>query len=250
MTLLLILLFSLLGSVGCVVAAGLLFRTGREFSPALKTFVLSYATGSLLGAAFLGMIPHALAALPASRVLPTVLAGIFGFFVLEKLLVWRHCHEPDCQVHAQTGPLILIGDGVHNFIDGIAIALAFQQSHALGIATALAVIAHEVPQEIGDIMILVHHGWSRRRAVGFNVLSSLTTIPGALLAYWVGQQVSGIAPYALAVSAASFLYIALADLTPDHRAQTRLRSTLLQCTGIAAGIGTIVLVHAVNHAGH
>lgn len=250
MTLLLILVFSLLGSVGTVLVAGLLFRAKREISPRFKTMVLSYATGSLLGAAFLGMIPHALEEIPAHRALATVLAGIVGFFILEKLLVWRHCHEEDCQVHAQAGPLILIGDGVHNFIDGIAIALAFQHSHALGIATALAVIAHEVPQEIGDIMILVHHGWSRGRAIGYNVLSSLTTIPGALLAYWVGSHVEGVAPYALCVSAASFIYIALADLTPDHRAQTQLRTTLLQCAGIAAGIGTIVFVHLAQHPGH
>lgn len=248
MTLFLIIFFSLLGSVGCVLVATLLFRTEGAFSAYLKNLVLSYATGTLLGAAFLGMIPHALDALPASRALATVLAGLVGFFVLEKLLVWRHCHEEGCPIHAQAGPLILVGDGVHNFIDGIAIALAFQQSWALGSATALAVIAHEIPQEVGDIMILLHQGWSRRRAVGSNVLSSLMTVPGALLAYWVGRQVAGIAPYALAVSAASFIYIALADLTPDHRAQPQLRTTLLQLAGIAAGIGTIALVRVTGHA--
>ena len=247
MTLTLIFLFSLLGSVGAVGVAGILFRGRREFSPRLKIAVLSYATGSLLGAAFLGMIPHALAELPAPRVLGTVLAGIVGFFVLEKLLVWRHCHENDCQAHAQTGPLILVGDAVHNAIDGIAIALAFQQSWALGIGTALAVIAHEIPQEIGDIMILVHHGWSRSRAMLYNLLASLTTIPGALLAYWAGSRVQGLAPYALSISAASFLYIALADLTPDHRAQSHLRATLVQLGGIGAGIATILLVHALRH---
>lgn len=248
MTLFLILLFSVLGSAGAVLAATLFFGTGRVISPQLKTGVLGYATGSLLGAAFLGMIPHALATIPVNHALPTVLGGIVGFFILEKLLVWRHCHEPGCPVHAQTGPLILIGDGVHNFIDGIAIALAFQQSKPLGVATALAVIAHEIPQEIGDIMVLMHHGWSRRRAIGYNILSSLATIPGALLAYWAGHEVAGIAPYALSVSAASFIYIALADLVPHHREQTRLRMTLIQCVGMAAGIGTIILVHAAGHA--
>ncbi len=247
MTLSLILLFSVLGGIGSVLVAGLLFRTRRDISPRFKTTVLSYATGSLLGAAFLGMIPRALEEIPANHALATVLAGIVGFFVLEKLLVWRHCHEDDCPVHSQAGPLILIGDAVHNFIDGIAISLAFQHSVSLGIATSLAVIAHEVPQEIGDIMILVHHGWSRARAIGYNGLSSLTTIPGALLAYWAGVHVEGVAPYALSVSAASFIYIALADLTPDHRAQTRLGTTLIQCGGIAAGIGTVVLMHALPH---
>ncbi|HQF37526.1 MAG TPA: ZIP family metal transporter [Opitutaceae bacterium] len=247
MTLALILIFSLLGSVGAVLVAGVLFRVRREFSTRLKTAVLSYATGSLLGAAFLGMIPHALAELPAPRVLGTVLAGIVGFFVLEKLLVWRHCHEHDCRAHAQTGPLILVGDAVHNAIDGMAIALAFQQSWALGIGTAFAVIAHEIPQEIGDIMILVHHGWPRKRAMLYNLLASLTTIPGALVAYWAGSRIDDLAPYALSVSAASFLYIALADLTPDHRTHPRLAATVLQLAGIGAGIGTIVLVHSLRH---
>ncbi len=250
MTLVLILIFSLLGSVGAVLLAAALFLARLDFSSRLKTIILSYATGSLLGAAFLGMIPHALEHGPAHAVLATVLAGIVGFFILEKLLVWRHCHEADCRAHARAGPLILVGDAVHNAIDGMAIALAFQQSWALGIGTALAVMAHEIPQEIGDIMILIHHGWSRGRAVLYNVMSSLTTIPGALLACWIGNRISGAAPYALAVSAASFIYIALADLTPDHRTQTRFRATLLQMIGIATGIGTIILVHALKHAGH
>ncbi|OAM88956.1 ZIP family metal transporter [Termitidicoccus mucosus] len=250
MTLVLILIFSTLGSVGAVLLAAALFLTRRDFSSRLKTIILGYATGTLLGAAFLGMIPHALEHLPSHAVLTTVLAGIIGFFILEKLLVWRHCHEDDCHVHAQAGPLILIGDAFHNAIDGMAIALAFQQSWSLGIGTALAVIAHEIPQEIGDIMILIHHGWSRGRAVFYNVMASLTTLLGALLAYAIGNSVSGMAPYALAVSGASFIYIALADLTPDHRTQTCFRATLLQVTSMAAGIGTIILVHALMRPGH
>lgn len=244
MTVLYIAPASILGGVGSVLVAGALFRAGREPAPAIKTAVLSYATGTLLGAALLGMIPHALSMLPASRVLGTVLAGIVGFFVLEKLLVWRHCHEPECQTHAQAGPLILIGDAVHNAMDGVAIGLSFQQSWALGAATTLAVVAHEIPQEVGDIMILRHHGWSRARAIGYNALSSLTTIPGALVAYWAGERVQWIAPYALAVSAASFLYIALADLTPDHRAQRRLGASLVQFAGIGAGVAVFMTVHA------
>ena len=247
MTLFLVIVFSLLGSVGCVLLASLLFVGRREFSAREKTAVLSYATGTLLGAALLGMIPHALERLPAHTALATVLLGLVGFFVLEKLLVWRHCHEPGCQVHAQAGPLILVGDGVHNFIDGVAIALAFQQSTALGMATALAVIAHEIPQEIGDIMILVHQGYTKTQAVLYNTVSSLTTLVGALLAYWVGRHLVTITPYALAISAASFIYIALADLTPDHRTQTRLRDTLVQLGGIAAGVATIALIHTARH---
>lgn len=248
MTLILVLVASLLGSFGSVAVAALLFRGRGAIAAPVKTAVLSYATGSLLGAALLGMIPHALQGLTAQRTMATVLGGIAGFFILEKLLVWRHCHESDCQAHAQAGPLILAGDAVHNAIDGAAIALAFQQSWALGTATTLAVVAHEIPQEIGDIMILIHHGWSRQRAILYNTLASLTTVPGALVAWWAGRSVSGIAPYALAISAASFLYIALADLTPDHRAQTRLSTTCIQVAGIGAGVATIALVHLVAAA--
>ncbi len=247
MTLTLIIVFSLFGSVGTVAVASLLFFRRGELSPAWKTSVLSYATGTLLAAALLGMIPHALEQVPARTVLAIVLAGLVGFFVLEKLLVWRHCHEPGCLVHRRAGALILMGDSVHNFIDGVAIALAFLHSTPLGVATALAVIAHEIPQEVGDVMILVHSGCSRRRAIVANFLASLTTLAGAGLAVGLGPRISAFTPHALAVSAASFLYIALADLTPDHRSQPRPADTLRQLLGVVAGIGTILLVPAGHH---
>lgn len=245
MTLILILVFSLLGSVGSVLVASLLFLRRRELSPAWKTGILSYATGTLLAAALLGMIPHALDRLPARTALGIVLGGLIGFFLLEKLFVWRHCHESDCPVHGQAGPLILLGDGVHNFVDGVAIALAFLHSTPLGVATALAVVAHEIPQEIGDIMILVHGGWSRRRALVANFLVSLTTLAGAGAAVALGARITAFTPHALAVSAASFLYIALADLTPGHRSLPRPADSARQLAGLLAGIATILLVQGL-----
>ena len=247
MTFFLLLVCSLAGSVGSALLASLLLLRRGEFSPRMKTTLLSYATGTMLGAALLGMIPHALEHLPVHTGLATVLAGLVGFFVLEKLLVWRHCHEPGCPAHAQAGSLILLGDAVHNLIDGVAIALAFRQSVALGLATTVAVVAHEIPQEVGDLTILLHSGYSRFKAVFANTLASLTTFVGALGAWWGGERAAALAPYAMAVAAASFLYIALADLTPDHRTQTRLRDTLLQLGGIAAGIATIALIQTARH---
>lgn len=244
MTFLLLLVCALAGSVGSALLASALLLGRGGFSPRLKTLLLSYATGTMLAAALLGMLPHALAHLSVPVALGTVRAGIVGFFVLEKLLVWRHCHEADCQVHASAGPLILLGDAVHNLIDGVAIALAFRQSVSLGLATTVAIVAHEIPQELGDITILLHSGYSKFQAVFANTAASLTTLVGALVAWWAGAQAAALAPYAMAVAAASFLYIALSDLTPDHRTQTRLRDTLLQLGGIAAGIATIVLIHA------
>ena len=247
MTLALLICFSLLGSAGSALLASLLFLRQRTFSPAWKSTILSYATGSLLGAALLGMLPHALEHLSARLTLTTVLAGLLTFFVLEKLLIWRHCHDIDCPEHSQAGSLILVGDAVHNAVDGVAIGLAFTINPALGIATSLAVIAHEIPQEVGDVMILIHSGIPPRPAIGLNVLSSLTTLPAALGVYLAGDQLSRFAPFALAISAASFLYIALADLTPDHRRASRLQDTLRQVMGIGAGITTIALIQGFTH---
>lgn len=247
MTLLLIVLGSLLGSLGCVLIAGLFWFLSKEFTPRIKMGVLSYATGTLLGAAFLGMLPHALEHLPVRTGLGVVLAGIVGLFLLEKMLIWRHCHEPNCKAHAQTGPLIVIGAAGHNLIDGVAIALAFLQSNALGWATSLAIIAHEIPHKIGDIMILLHSGYAKKRAIGLVALASFTTLLGAVGTYGARAWMAAFAPHALAVSAASFIYIALADLTPDHRTHSRARDTLVQIAGIIAGIATIQLVSRLVH---
>ena len=143
---------------------------------------MSYATGTLLAAAFLAMIPKGLAGAPTVNVSATVLAGIVIFFLMEKIVIWRHCHTAGCEVHGQAGALILLGDALHNFVDGLVIAAAFVTSIPLGMAAAFAVIAHEVPQEVGDFAILLDSGYSRRRAFLLNLLSSFTTLPGALAA--------------------------------------------------------------------
>jgi len=232
--------FSLLGSVGAIAgaAAMLLFPTAirRRMVPAL----VSYATGTLLGAAFLGMLPAALSQAAARGIMATVLLGMVAFFVLEKLVLWRHCHEADCPNHSRAAPLILFGDALHNFVDGVVIAAAFLTSITLGVATALAVIAHEVPQEVGDFGILLDSGYGRGRALLLNALSALATVPGALAAYfWLGEMRQAV-PYILAVSAASFIYIATADLIPGLHRQVTARATLQQLLLLSCGIATIV----------
>ena len=179
-----IIVFSLLGSVGALAGAALLLAFPRAIRDALVPALISYAAGVLLGAAFLGMIPKALAGDPGAPILATVLAGLVLFFVLEKLVLWRHCHEAECPVHGQAAPLILFGDALHNFVDGLVIAAAFLVSVPLGITTAVAVIAHEVPQEVGDFAILLDSGYSRARAFWLNTLSSACHAawrPGRLL---------------------------------------------------------------------
>jgi zinc and cadmium transporter len=235
--------FSTLGSIGAVGAAALMLLFPERVRKSVVPWLISYATGTLLGAAFLGMIPAGLAGAPAKMLTGTVLAGLLLFFVLEKLVLWRHCHDRACEAHAAAGPLILIGDAFHNFVDGVVIAAAFLVSVPLGVASALAVIAHEVPQEVGDFAILLDGGYGRAKALLLNGLSSATTLPGALLGYLWLKETQAALPYILGLSAASFIYIAAADLIPSlHRRVTPAASTA-QLGLMLAGIGTIALFH-------
>jgi len=235
--------FSILGSIGAVAGAAVLLIFPEGIRKVLVPRLISYATGTLLGAAFLGMIPAGLSQAPAVAVMATVLAGMVLFFVLEKLVLWRHCHDGECEVHGRAGLLILIGDAFHNFVDGVVITAAFLTSIPLGIATSLAVIAHEVPQEIGDFAILLDNGYGRMRAFVLNTLSAATTLPGALVAYfWLGEMREAV-PYVLAISAASFIYIAAADLIPSLHRQVTLAASLWQLVLLLVGIGTISLFH-------
>jgi zinc and cadmium transporter len=235
--------FSALGSIGAVAGAALFLFFPEGIRKVLVPCLVSYATGTLLGAAFLGMIPAGLKQAPAYAVMATVLAGMVLFFVLEKLVLWRHCHDGTCEVHGRAGPLILIGDAFHNFVDGVVIAAAFLTSIPLGIAASLAVIAHEVPQEVGDFAILLDNGYGRMKAFLLNSLSSAATLPGAVVAYfWLGETREAV-PYILALSAASFIYIAAADLIPGLHRQVTAAASLRQLVLLLAGIGTIAIFH-------
>jgi len=235
--------FSVLGSVGAIAGAALMLLFPVGIRRTLVPCLVSYAAGTLLGAAFLGMIPAGLKQAPAVAVMSTVLAGMVLFFVLEKLVLWRHCHDSECEVHGRAAPLILIGDAFHNFVDGVVIAAAFLTSIPLGIAASLAVIAHEVPQEVGDFAILLDSGYGRGKALMLNGLSSVATLPGAVAAYfWLGETREAV-PYILALSAASFIYIAAADLIPGLHRQVSAAASVLQLVLLLAGIGTIVLFY-------
>lgn len=233
--------FTLLGSICSVGLAALLLLLKGHRLPLVTSFLVPYAIGTLLGAAFFGMIPHALLQIPSTSVLPTVLLGIILFYILEKVALWRHCHEQPCDVHTRAGTMILIGDALHNFVDGVAIAAAFAASIPLGITTSVAVIAHEVPQEVGDFAILLESGYSRSRALLYNTLSSLTALLGAVITYFLLPVIQTLVPYLLAVSAASFIYIALADLIPGRRVSGGLKSLTWELPLIALGIGTILV---------
>jgi len=242
MTFVLVLVASLAGGVVSVLLAATVLGLHASFVDRALPRLISFSTGSLLGAALLGMIPHAARALPVSRVALVVLAGLLTFFILEKLLVWRHCHKHDCDVHAASGPLLLLGDAFHNFVDGVVLAGAFLTSTALGLATALSTIAHEVPQELGEFMVYLRSGYSRKRALLLNSATSLTTVVGAVFGYLFLKEMRAAGPYLLAFAAAGFLYVALADLVPAQRGKTSLRLALLDFVLLGAGVGVIALV--------
>jgi len=216
--------------------------------------LVSFAIGALLGAAFLEIIPHAFEQGEAHQVAFAILGGIFGFFVLEKLLLWRHCHTENCEVHdphaaphdhGRSGALIVVGDTVHNFVDGVLIAAAFLQSTELGVVTAVAIIAHEIPQEVGDFLILLHSGYTRLRALAMNLLSSAATVVGGVIGYFSLQLIEGLEATLLGVVAASMIYVAVADLIPGLHRRPELRDTAFQALLIALGIGSIAMVRAV-----
>ncbi len=243
MTLALIILFSLLGSVGAIITASVFLLFKEKIQKVLIPCLVSFATGTLLTAALLGLIPHALEHITPFQTLFTVLTGIILFFLLEKIVIWRHCHHSKCiEVHKNTAPMILIGDAFHNFIDGVVIAASFLISIPLGIAVSLSVIAHEIPQEVGDFGILLHSGYSKKKALIWNTISSATTLPAAIIAYFALEKIHNIIPYVMAISAASFLYIALADLYPELHRKTGIKHSIIQIVLMLAGIGTMLVV--------
>jgi len=241
--------------ISIAIAALFALSAPASWVPAL----VSFAIGALLGAVFLEILPHAIGTAGSLQsVFATVLGGILGFFVLEKLVLWRHCHVEDCEAHdhhadpndhGRSGLMIIIGDAFHNFVDGILIAAAFLQSTQLGVVTAAAIIAHEIPQEIGDFVILLHSGYSKTAALTLNLLSSLAMLVGALLAYFTLQAAQGWISTVLALAAASMIYVAVADLIPGLHRRPELRATAQQVVLIALGVGLIWIVgDLVRHA--
>ena len=252
-----------LGGVLSVSAAAAMAYRAR---PSTVPVLVSYSVGALLGAAFLAVLPHAFEALASATVLgASVLAGLLVFFVLEKLVLWRHHHAPQWGEDARhadhkhapvpspggrSGTLIMIGDTVHNFVDGILIAAAFLADTRLGIISALAIMAHEVPSEVGDFLILLHSGYSRRTALAVNLLSSAAMVLGGLLGYVALNALQAwIAPL-LGFVAASMIYVAVADLIPGLHRRPELGATVQQVLLIGLGIATIALVRILIDHSH
>jgi zinc and cadmium transporter len=256
-TLTYILLSCLGGTVLSLALAGFVaFRVKASWVPTL----VSYAVGALLGVAFLDLLPHIFhEARNPERAAAFVLAGILVFFVLEKLLLWRHHHHHSDEEqheaeeemrhtghdHGRSGWMIVFGDAFHNFTDGVIIAGAFLADVKLGVVTSLAIIAHEIPQEIGDFLVLLHSGFGRTKALFWNAVSGLSAMLGGLIAYFALSAVSDWLPEILAFAAASMIYVAVADLIPGLHRRTAFRDSLMQVTFIALGVGSIWAIHAL-----
>ena len=258
MTLLWILIATAVGGIASAAIAGLFLLLTERVRALMLPHLVSFATGALLGAALLGLLPHALQGVGASRAHEigiALVAGIGLFFVLEKLVLWRHCHVDECETHTPhdhhrdkaSASLILIGDSIHNTLDGVLIAAAFLTNESLGIVTAVAVMAHEIPQEVGDFAILLHSGMSRGRALFLNLITSLTSCIGGVVAYFSLRQTMEILPFALAIAAACFIYVAVADLIPGLHRRVNPRDSVAQVVLIALGVAVVAFTELGAH---
>ncbi len=200
----------------------------------LLLILVAFASGALLGGAFLDLLPESLA-LGSEEIFIFVLLGIMLFFVIEKFLRWRHCHEGKCDIHAFTY-LNLIGDGIHNWIDGMIIAASFLTSIELGIVATFAIAAHEIPQEIGDFGILVYGGFKKTKALFYNFASAITAIIGAVFAYYLIQYTGYFSTLLLPFAAGGFVYIAATDLLPEMHKREKMRDSIVQLIFLSLGI--------------
>lgn len=219
---------------------GLLAIFSEEKMRRATHFIVSFAIGALFSVAFLDLIPEALEFSSVERIMPFVLLGILLFFLLEKFIFWYHCHDGQCPVHTYSY-LILWGDFLHNFVDGIILALTFLVDIRLGLITTVAVILHEIPQEIGDFGILIHGGFSRRKALFYNFLSAISVILGALVTYSLGNVLEPLLPAGLALVAGAFIYLAAVDLMPELHEATSFTHTLIQILFIATGALLVIV---------
>lgn len=246
-----ILLFTFIGSILSLVG-GIVLLYREKLALKISHFLASFAAGTLLGAAFFDLLPEAAHEAEASgaNIFIWVLAGILLFFLLERFIYWFHHHHEheDPNKQKPTVPLIILGDSVHNFIDGVAIAATFLVSVPLGITTALAVAAHEIPQEIGDFGILLHRRLPKKKILTANILSALSAIVGALLTYWGGAMLTEILPALLAITAGFFIYIAASDLIPEIHEENRKGFAFIETVLLLVGVATIwVFVSLLEH---
>ncbi len=229
--------------VGLISLTGIVFFVTKTNINKLTFYFVSLASGTMLGSAFLHLIPEALEQ-NTHRTLMAVCGGVFFFFILEKLLVWRHCHShPFSHDHHRptAARMVIFGDAIHNFIDGAIIASSFLVSREVGISVTAAILLHEIPQEIGDFGILVHGGYSMKQALGINLITATTAIFGSIITYFFLEAAPFSQTILIPFTAGGFLYIALADLIPQLHEQTTIKETLGQIALLASGFGLMAM---------
>lgn len=230
----------------CVWVAVLFIFLKKEILSKITMFLVALSAGALMGGAFLHLMPEA-----SEQIKPNTLFGIFlisfvVFFLIEKLLHWRHCHKADCPIHT-FGHMNLIGDSIHNFIDGLIIASTFMVDFSLGMATTLAVAIHEIPQEIGDYGVLIHAGFNNKKALTLNYLVALTVVLGGIVGYFSFSHLNNILPYLLPFAAGGFVYIAASDLMPEIRKETNIKKSIGTFFIFILGILLMYLIKLINH---
>lgn len=241
-------------AVGASIAVSLISLIGiftlllkDKFLDKILILLIGFSAGALIGGAFLHLLPEALEKPNNSFVFPCVILGFIIFFVLEKYFYWRHCHNGVCDVHAFTY-LNLIGDGVHNFTDGLVIGASFMVGIHFGMITTLVIIFHEIPQEIGDFGVLVYGGFSKLRALFFNFISALTCVLGTILGYLLSKNIDNFSPYLLSFTAGGFIYIGACDLIPELHKHPDLKKSLASMLAFLCGI--LFILSARTMQGH
>jgi len=230
-------LISLIGVFGLLLKEGLLNR--------ILLLLIAFSAGGLIGGAFLHLLPEALEQSGVQTVFIYLIIGFIAFFILERYLHWRHCHDGVCHVHAFTY-LNLIGDSVHNFIDGLVIGSSFIISIHFGIVTSLVIIFHEIPQEIGDFGVLLYGGFSKFKALFFNFITALTCILGTIIGFLISEQIKDFSVFLLPFTAGGFIYIAACDLVPELHKQEGLKKSILSFLAFLCGIIFIYLARMLD----
>ncbi|HPV66526.1 MAG TPA: ZIP family metal transporter [archaeon] len=232
-----ILIISTISIIGITV-----FFTNEKKLPNILLFLISFSAGALLGDAFIHLLPEAMDS-GINHVPIAVISGILAFFVLEKFVQWRHCHQPTSKEHPHPlATMNLVGDAFHNFLDGVIIATSYVVSIPLGIATTVAVLLHEIPQEIGDFGVLVYAGYSKKKALLMNFIISLTALLGGIVGLLLSKSITSFSGIMIAFTAGGFIYIATADLIPEMKKETNFKKTSIQLIGLLLGIGVMLLM--------
>lgn len=230
----------------CVWIAVLFMFFKKEVLDKILIFLVSLSAGALMGGAFLHLLPEASEAMSIDSLFGVFLISFIIFFLIEKILHWRHCHKAECSVHS-FGYMNLVGDSVHNFIDGLVIASVFMVDIKLGIVTTLAVAIHEIPQEIGDYGVLIYAGFKRKMALILNYVVALTVVLGGIAGYLLFSSLENFLPFLMPFAAGGFVYIAASDLMPEIRKESNLKKSIISFFVFILGITLMYLVKFIGH---